>query len=637
MLRTFRKNAQSWMIKGVLWLVVAAFIGTIFLVWGRGGDVSKDDMAATVNDRIISLKQYYDEYQNLEQVYREVYGNLLETQSIDTDTLKREALENLINRELFREAAEKLNIVVTPSEVQATISQTPAFLQDGQFNRERYLSILRTNGITPKDFEGQMSLDLKLKKLQGFISGTVKISKKEIQDRYASLKREIRLNYLSIDPAAMTVEPPSAAEVTAYYAENKESFRVPARVTVEYAVFRPEDFIRNIAVTDAEIKTYYEANPDRYLAPERRRFHEISLPYTNSKERKENLESAVKIREEIVSGKITFNDGMQKYSKGKQAGNGEKSPWYEKKDLPRGAVDTLFSLPVDTVTEPIDTGSAVKIFKVAEIKRSDPYPIEDVREIVISDLKRDKSLDISIIRAYEAKGRIAKGEMFKEVMKEYGIEVKESGLLSHDEAEPVLKNVISSSYLLNPGETGEVQKSGNNHIVYRVVKKKASTIKPLDETEKEVKEIIGKKKKYQKALNVAKEIIATAKKEGELKKAADKYPFPLQNTPFFSPISSPGIPGIGILGDSLESVLSLGKTDRIAGKPITSGQNIYVVGFAGEKEISSENYEEEMRQIADIMLEQKKAAALRAFLSEQREKSTIEISAELNITPSEAQ
>ncbi|NIO16735.1 MAG: hypothetical protein GTN70_07020 [Deltaproteobacteria bacterium] len=633
MLRTFRKHTQSWMIKGVLWLVVAAFIGTIFLVWGRGGDVSKADMAATVNDRIISLKQYYDEYQNLEQVYREVYGNLLDTQSPDTDTLKREALENLINRELFREAAEELNIVVTPPEVQAAISQTPAFLLNGQFDRERYLSILRTNGITPKDFEAQMSLDLKLKKLQGFISGTVKISEKEIQDRYSSIKREIRLNYIPLDPAAMTVEPPSSEEVAAYYADNKESFRVPARVTVEYAVFRPDDFISNIAVTDAEIKTYHEANPDRYLAPERRRFHEISLPYTNSRERKENLESAGEIREEIVSGNIAFIDGVEKHSKGK----GEKSSWYEKKDLPRGAGDTLFSLAVDTVTEPIDTGSAVKIFKVAEIRRSDPYPIEEVREKVIGDLKRDKSHDIAIIRAYEAKGRIAKGETFKEVMADYGIAVKESGLLSHGEAEPMLKNVISSSYLLNPGETGEVQKSGNNHIVFRVVEKKASTIKPLEETKKEVREIIAKRKKYQKALNVAKEIIAAAKKEGELKKAAAKYTFTLKKTPFFSPLSLPGIPGIGILGDSFESVLSLGKTDRIAANPVESGSNIYVFEFAGEKEISSENYDEEMRQIADIMLEQKKSAALRAFLSEQREKSTIEISAELNITPSDAQ
>jgi peptidyl-prolyl cis-trans isomerase D len=213
------------MIKGVLWLVVAAFVGTIFLVWGRGGDVSKTDMAAIVNDRVISLSQYYNEYQNLEQVYREIYGNLIDKNVIDSNTLKREALENLINRELFSEAAEKLDIKVSDDEVQRAIATTPAFAPDGQFDRERYLSILRKNGIAPKDFEEQMKRDLRLKKLQRFIQSTVMISEKEILDRYATINREIRLNYVSLDPASMKVPPPKSEDIQLYYADSSKTLR----------------------------------------------------------------------------------------------------------------------------------------------------------------------------------------------------------------------------------------------------------------------------------------------------------------------------------------------------------------------------------------------------------------------------
>jgi peptidyl-prolyl cis-trans isomerase D len=635
MLRTFRKNAQNWMIKGVLWLVVAAFVGTIFLVWGRGGDVSKTDMAAIVNDRVISLSQYYNEYQNLEQVYREIYGNIIDKNVIDSNTLKREALENLINRELFSEAAEKLNIKVSDDEVQRAIAMTPAFATDGQFDRERYLSILRTNGITPKNFEEQMKRDLKLKKLQRFIQSTVMISEKEILDRYATIKREIRLNYVSLDPASMKVPPPKSEDIQLYYADNKESFRVPAKVNVEYALFKPEQFNENVTVTEAEINTYYEANPEKYLAPERRRFHEIILPYNNTRGREANIEMATKIRDEVVSGTITFDEGMKKYSKANQSNNDGGERWYEKKDLPRESANTLFSLPTDAVTEPIDTGKSVKLLKLAEIKRSDPYPLEKIRETVVRDLKKEKSQDLAIIKAYEARGMIAKGEDFEKVVADYGLRPVKTGFVSHDEVSPQLKDVVSSAYLLSPGEAGEVKKSDRDQIVFRLLERKDSWITPLDEVTAKIEKILEQKAKYQKTLHTAEEIIAAGKDKGVLGRVAGDYKLSLKRTPYFSPLSSPGIPGMQLSTTMVENVLSLGKTNRIADKPLSSGEKVFVIEFAGEKEISMKDYEIEKKRIGELLLEQKKGAALSAFIKEQRDRSNIEISGDLDIKPSD--
>lgn len=619
------------MIKGVLWLVVAAFVGTIFLVWGRGRDVSRTDMAAIVNERVITLRQYYDEYQNLEGLYREIYGNLPNKDIIDSDNLKREALDNLIDRELFREAADKMNINVSDEEVQYAISTNPAFSQNGQFDRQRYLTILRTNSITPKDYEGQMKVELRLRKLQGFIQSTVKISEKEIKDRFVTLKREIRLKYATIEPASMTVEPPKKEEIERYYADNRELFRLPVKTKVEYAIFRAEKFTGKVTVTDAEISTFYDANQDRYLAPEQRRFYEIVLPYKDGSATDSMMERARKIRDELVSGIINFEEGIEKYSAIKRKQNGGEKKWYGKSDLPQQMANTAFSLPVDGITDPVNTGSAVKLLKVAEIKRSEPYPLEKVREKVIADLKREKSQDLAIIKAYEAKGRLSKGEEFAGVMADYSLPVLKTAFVSYDEVEESLRDVISSSYLLLPGETGEVKKSGDNHIVYRLLERKDSSVRPMAEVEVEITKRLEEKSKYKKALATAEKIIEEAKKEKGLTKVARKHNLSLKTTPYFSPLSSPGIPGIPLSPTMGENVLALGKTDSIADNPLSTGEKIFILEFAGEKEISLNDYEKNRGQIANILLEQKKAAALQAFIKEQRDKSKIEISTELNL------
>ncbi len=85
----------------------------------------------------------------------------------------------------------------------------------------------------------------------------------------------------------------------------------------------------------------------------------------------------------------------------------------------------------------------------------------------------------------------------------------------------------------------------------------------------------------------------------------------------------------------VENVLSLGKAKRIADKPLSSGEKVFVIEFAGEKEISMKDYENEKKRIGELLLEQKKAAALSAFIKEQRDTSNIEISGDLDIKPSD--
>ena len=58
-------------------VIVLSFIGTIFLVWGKGEDgfgSSGAGYAAKVDRTTISLEQYQNSYQRLRDIYQQLFG-----------------------------------------------------------------------------------------------------------------------------------------------------------------------------------------------------------------------------------------------------------------------------------------------------------------------------------------------------------------------------------------------------------------------------------------------------------------------------------------------------------------------------------------------------------------------------------
>ena len=78
MLGIIRKQKESIIIKIVFIIIVLSFVGTIFLVWGKGSDGmggGKSGYAAKVNGTKISLAEYQGAYQRIRNMYQAVAPN----------------------------------------------------------------------------------------------------------------------------------------------------------------------------------------------------------------------------------------------------------------------------------------------------------------------------------------------------------------------------------------------------------------------------------------------------------------------------------------------------------------------------------------------------------------------------------
>ena len=118
MLSIIREHADSWMIKAILWLIIFAFIGTIFYSWGMGGSSgSSGGVIASVNGEEIRQGEYERTFNNIVDFYRQQFKNQFSNDMIDKLDLKNQALEALIQKKILLHEAEKQNIQVSNEQV----------------------------------------------------------------------------------------------------------------------------------------------------------------------------------------------------------------------------------------------------------------------------------------------------------------------------------------------------------------------------------------------------------------------------------------------------------------------------------------------------------------------------------------
>ena len=129
MLDLIRKKQKSVIIKVVFWGIIATFIGTIFLVWGKGSDDSgagaSGPVAATVNGAMISSQAYQTYLSNLYDQLQGLYGSNIPEALLKQFNLEEKSLNDLIDRELMRQEAARRDIEVSRQEVVDSIAAIP--------------------------------------------------------------------------------------------------------------------------------------------------------------------------------------------------------------------------------------------------------------------------------------------------------------------------------------------------------------------------------------------------------------------------------------------------------------------------------------------------------------------------------
>ena len=193
MLTTMRQSIRS--LQSVLWLVIAAFILTIFYAWGKGGAANNPrGVVAWVDGDQILYRDYAEEFDNLKESFRRATGGKsLDPAMIEKLGLKRRALDNLVQRRLLANAAADIGIEVSDAELSDAIRNTPAFQEGGVFRKEFYDGFLRNRHMTADIFETNQRELMQSIHLSELVRDSLAVSDAEVAEAYREEAEKMRI------------------------------------------------------------------------------------------------------------------------------------------------------------------------------------------------------------------------------------------------------------------------------------------------------------------------------------------------------------------------------------------------------------------------------------------------------------
>jgi parvulin-like peptidyl-prolyl isomerase len=139
-------------------------------------------------------------------------------------------------------------------------------------------------------------------------------------------------------------------------------------------------FTNESLVPDEEVKTYFNQHQKEFIEPERIHGFQIVVP---------TKEEAEKLRQEILSGKASFESIARARSMSPDSSKGGDLGFFAKNEKIE-AFNEAFNLKINSISKPITSRYGVHLLKVVEKKPSKKLSFNEAKSEIVKLLKREK-------------------------------------------------------------------------------------------------------------------------------------------------------------------------------------------------------------------------------------------------------
>jgi len=489
------RTKHSWFTKGVLLLLAAAFI----LSFGYGvtnlGSItgSSADAAAEVNGEKIPITEFYRYRDN----FRRQNPQLAQLSPAETERVNIRILNFMIDEKLLSQKARELGFRVSDKEVNEFIKSIPAFQIEGQFiGKDQYQErIRRIFNLNPGDFEIILRQELLARKMEDFIYETALITEEELYNIYLRQNEKVNLYYIPfLSKDYIDAYTPSEEEIKTYFEANKDKFKTDELRSIRYITITAEDFENRIEISEEEINAYYSAYPEEFVAEDGG-----TLPLEDARAQIVTVLKSQKggaLREDFI-GLLQSEGGSDKSldelaAEYKIETINESEPFAQSdilKEIPPRITRLAFE-ENKGATDIVSMGSSIWVIEVKDIVPSRAKDVEEAKEEITAKLKNEKAKEITREKAQETLTKLKKakkGEL-TEKAKSLGVELLETGYFSRLENVPKInnENLRSEAFEINEATVVSNKLYNNKDDFYIVaLKEKQSADKEVFNQEKD--------------------------------------------------------------------------------------------------------------------------------------------------------
>lgn len=526
MLKFIRRNAEAAWVKFMFLAIVI-----VFIFWGMGGIVGgeKAQFVVRVNQDAVAPAEFSRAYNSLLRLYQNVYKDNFKPELVKTLDLKNKAVDDLIRANLMRQEAKRIGLAVDDAEVRNAIADLPAFQEDGRFNKQLYLRVLQANRISPGEFEDSEQEDLLVKKLQDLILAGVHVSEAEVLDRYRIDNEKVNLRFIKLDAASFIPEVQlTDQDVQAYYDKNRETFREPDRVRIEYVLYTPDKFTGEAQVSDAEVQQYYDEHLAEYEKLEQVHARHILFRYAP----KATAEDKAKVRthaEEVlakVKAGEDFGALAKQYSEDSSAAQGGDLGSFTRGKMVAPFERAAFSLAPGETSDLVESPFGLHIIKVESKEAAYTQPLDEVRAQIAGKLEQGKARELARARAEADRAKVTGGEALAGVAQAAGLSVATPAPFAQTEVIAGLgrsPELSTAAFAAAAGEVGPVVDAPNGFIVFRVAEKLAAHVPELSAIRDRVETAVRNERAQALAKSTAETMLSELQKNPDIDAVAKAY------------------------------------------------------------------------------------------------------------------
>ncbi len=493
MLDFLRNNLKKFAI--FLWIAAGAFIIGGAYLFVRGPFTMGSNTAIQVGEIKISFPEYEKAYNNVYKFYVQLLTQLKGGNFSDEDlkklNIKQKTINMLVERALLLQEAKKEGIKVTNNDVLRAIESNPAFYYNGKFSKEKYLAILKANGINPKDYEESLKTSLYIDKLKQRLFKNVKVTNKEIKNFFEKNYTTVDVEFVSFEANDFKRKVKTDEKtLKEFYEKNKEKYRVPTMVKFKYITIPLGYVKKSIKISDNETKRFYQNHPNYFYVPLRIRVAHILLRKKDNMTDEQLKREAEKIYKMLINKKITFKEAVKKYSDDSLTKNVGGDLGYVTRDM---VLDQFWKhivkLKKGEISKPFKTKLGYHIAMVEDIKKPFERPYKKVKNQIVEYLKTAEAKKKWFIVADKIFVDIRDHNLtLRNAAKKYDLKLRTSDFMSlkHPKS-PFTSEMVQNALVTGKGALLGPDLSSAGYLIYKMIEKKASYIPKFEQVKDKVK------------------------------------------------------------------------------------------------------------------------------------------------------
>jgi peptidyl-prolyl cis-trans isomerase D len=515
MLQSIRDNSQSFVSKIIIGLIIGVFalFGAESIVGGFFGA----DRAVRVNGDEITETELANSIQNL-------MANIgASAADFDDEFIREVALNQLIEDRLLMQAAADAGLQISDDSIDRQILQTPQFQLGGVFDRDLAVRTMASQGFTPAMYRQALAERMLIGQLANAYAGTGFVTRQEL-DRIAALSAQRRdFRYVSVTVGARTLdEAISDQEIRAYYDNNSSRFMREEQVVIDYVVLDRDQIFDEMEIDQADVMAAYERERDATVSRVERRASHILFELSGRTEA-EALELATELKARIDAGE-SFADLAATYSDDVISGrDGGDIGYSDGSVFPDAVEEALRVLEEGEVSDPVRSEFGVHLVLLSESDVADFPDFDEMADRIERDLLSSQVEQIYFARLETLANLAFETFDLEAIEDELGLPIQQSEAFGRSGgsnritgSSRVADAAFSSDVLEDRLNSDVIEVEEGLSVVIHLREHRPAELRPLDEVRSEIATLLRVERERVRTREIGEEILATLRDGGDV-------------------------------------------------------------------------------------------------------------------------